>query len=122
MEEPPKAVPQAANQFGYDPLRWAWAEPAVWTERMLTALEQGVKGNRWFSLIDKVYSPRCLTAAAFQVEANQGAAGVDHSEVKPSTGEPDAGNPPVRFGGRGDRIQSVLPTPINELAGCIKMW
>jgi len=22
------------------------------------------------------------------------------------------GNPPVRFGGRGDRTQSVLPTPI----------
>jgi len=26
--------------------------------------------------------------------------------------EPDAGDPPVRFGGRGNRIQSVLPTPI----------
>ena len=49
---------------------------------MLTALEQGVKGNRWFSLIDKVYSPRCLSAAAFQVEANEGAAGVDHVSVK----------------------------------------
>ena len=82
MEEPPKAVPVTANQFGYDPLRWAWVEPAVWTERMLTALEQGVKGNRWFSLIDKVYSPRCLIAAAFQVEANEGAAGVDHVSVK----------------------------------------
>ena len=82
MEEPPQAVPATANQFGYDPLRWAWVEPAVWTERMLTALEQGVKGNRWFSLIDKVYSERCLTAAAFQVEANEGAAGVDHVSVK----------------------------------------
>lgn len=84
MEEPPQAVSRhvGTSQFGYDPLRWAWVEPAVWTERMLTALEQGVKGNRWFSLIDKVYSPRCLTAAAFQVEANQGAAGVDHVSVK----------------------------------------
>src|SRR6185369_9289826 len=82
MEEPPQAVPATANQFGYDPLRWAWVEPAVWTERMLTALEQGVKGNRWFSLIDKVYSERCLTAAAFQVEANEGAAGVDHVSTK----------------------------------------
>src|SRR5215472_10020537 len=35
-------------------------------------------------------------------------------EVKPLTGEPDAGKPPVRFGGRGDRIQSVLPTPITH--------
>jgi hypothetical protein len=33
-------------------LRWGWVEPTVWTERMLTALEQGVKGGRWFSLID----------------------------------------------------------------------
>jgi hypothetical protein len=33
------------------------------------------------------------------------------SEVKPPTGEPDAGEPPVRFGGRGDRDHSVLPTP-----------
>ena len=28
------------------------------------------------------------------------------------TGEPYAGKPHVRFGGRGDRIQSILPTPI----------
>ena len=34
------------------------------------------------------------------------------SGVRPLTGEPDAGNPPVRFGGRGDRNQSVFPTPI----------
>ena len=33
-------------------------------------------------------------------------------EVKPPTGEPDAGDPPVRFGGGRDRTQSVLPTPI----------
>src|SRR5271157_4508833 len=35
------------------------------------------------------------------------------SQVRPPTGEPDAGDPPVRFGGRGNRIQSVLPTPIS---------
>ena len=34
------------------------------------------------------------------------------SEVTPLTGEPDAGNPPVRFGGRGGRNQSAFPTPI----------
>jgi len=33
-------------------------------------------------------------------------------EGKPPTGEPDAGDPPVRFGGRGDRDHSVPPTPI----------
>jgi hypothetical protein len=37
-------------------------------------------------------------------------------QVTPSTGEPDAGDPHVRFGGRGDRTQSVLPTPITAPA------
>ena len=32
------------------------------------------------------------------------------SEVTPSTGEPDAGNPPVRFGGKGGR-GTGLPYP-----------
>jgi RNA-directed DNA polymerase len=82
MEDQPQAVPATATQLGYDPLRWAWVEPSVWTGRMLTALEHGVKGGCWFSLMDKVYSERCLTAAAFQVEANEGAAGVDHVSVK----------------------------------------
>jgi RNA-directed DNA polymerase len=82
MEDPPRSVPLAASQRGFDPRRWAWTEPSVWTERMLTALEQGVKGGCWFSLIDKVYSARCLTVATAQVEANRGAAGVDHVTVK----------------------------------------
>lgn len=82
METQPKPVPATATQLGYDPLRWAWVEPSVWTERMLTALEQGVKGGCWFSLIDKVYSECCLLAAACQVEAKRGAAGVDHVSVK----------------------------------------
>lgn len=81
MDQAPKPVPETATQFGYDPVRWAWVEPSVWTERMLTALEQGVKGGCWFSLSDKVYSPRCLTAAALKVEAKGGAAGVDHVSV-----------------------------------------
>ena len=32
-------------------LRWSWTEPAVWTDPMLAALEEGVKGGRWHSLI-----------------------------------------------------------------------
>jgi RNA-directed DNA polymerase len=48
---------------------------------MLTALEQGVKGGKWFSLIDKVYAPDNLTAAFTRVAANGGAAGVDHQTV-----------------------------------------
>ena len=49
MKNTPKTVPATATQFGSDPLRWTWVEPSVWTERMLTALEQGVKGGCWFS-------------------------------------------------------------------------
>src|SRR5271165_1537578 len=56
-------------------------EPKVWTERMLTALVQGVKGGKWFSLIDKVHPERTLQAVFSQVAANQGAAGVDHVTI-----------------------------------------
>ena len=48
---------------------------------MLTALVQGVKGGKWFSLIDKVHPERTLQAAFSQVAANQGAAGVDHVTI-----------------------------------------
>jgi RNA-directed DNA polymerase len=48
---------------------------------MLTALDQGVKGGRWYSLMDKVYSKRNLAAAFERVRANRGAAGVDHVTV-----------------------------------------
>jgi RNA-directed DNA polymerase len=48
---------------------------------MLTALEQGVKGGVWFSLVDKVYAPRTLRRAFDDVRANDGAAGVDHVTV-----------------------------------------
>lgn len=49
---------------------------------MLTALEQGVKGGKWFSLIDKVYRPANLRQAFARVKANQGAAGVDHQTIE----------------------------------------
>jgi len=49
---------------------------------MLTALEQGVKGDKWFSLIDKVYAPANLRKAFERVKANGGAAGVDQVTVE----------------------------------------
>jgi RNA-directed DNA polymerase len=48
---------------------------------MLTALERGVKGGRWFSLVDKVYALPTLRAAFACVKANRGAAGVDHQTI-----------------------------------------
>jgi RNA-directed DNA polymerase len=49
---------------------------------MLTALEVGVKGNVWFSLIDKVHSEKHLFHAAQRVLGNKGAPGVDHVTVE----------------------------------------
>jgi RNA-directed DNA polymerase len=79
-EARPAAVPEA-KQAGEIRARWAWVEPRVWTERMLTALEVGVKGGKWFSLIDKVSAPRVLLRAFEQVKAKGGAAGVDHQTI-----------------------------------------
>jgi RNA-directed DNA polymerase len=57
---------------------------------MLAALEQGVKGGKWYSLIDKLHPETTLRAAFAQVEANRGAAGVDHVSVKHYAKELDA--------------------------------
>jgi RNA-directed DNA polymerase len=73
-------VPKA-KQAGEVRARWAWVEPCVWTERMLMALETGLKGGKWFSLIDKVSSRRMLLRAFEGVKANGGAAGVDHQTI-----------------------------------------
>jgi RNA-directed DNA polymerase len=89
-EPQPVAVPQRAKRAGEILLRWGWVEPSVWSERMLTALEQGVKGGKWFSLIDKVHPERTLRAAYSRVAANQGAAGVDHVTVPTFEAQLDA--------------------------------
>ena len=77
----PASVPVRAKQAGAVRARWAWSEAGVWTERMLTALEAGVKGGVWFSLIDKVARPANLQAAFAKVRANGGSAGVDHQTI-----------------------------------------
>lgn len=80
-DQPPSEVRDGAPQDGPDLTRWGWTERAVWTDRMLTALEQGVKGGCWFRLWDKVYAERNLSAACRRVLRNEGAAGVDHVTV-----------------------------------------
>ena len=61
---------------------WDWTEPSVWTKRMLAALDAGVKGGKWYSLIDKLHPEATLRAAFEQVKANRGAAGVDHVTIE----------------------------------------
>ncbi len=81
-EDQPPSVPATDKQGGDIRARWAWVEPQVWTERMLTALETGVKGNQWFSLMDKVYRLDTLAAGWEQVQANAGGSGVDGITVE----------------------------------------
>ena len=75
----PEKVTQGAETQRRD---WSWVEAAVWNERMLAALGNGVRGGKWFSLIDKVYRQQTLQAAWHKVKANAGAAGVDGQSVK----------------------------------------
>jgi len=49
---------------------------------MLAALQTGVKGGKWHSLIDKVHRLETLELGWAQVEKNAGAAGVDRMSVK----------------------------------------
>ena len=72
-------VPERATQGAdsHDLSRWWWVESGVWTERMLAALDNGVKGGKWFSLMDKVYAPRTLEQAWSRVHSKRGAGGID---------------------------------------------
>jgi RNA-directed DNA polymerase len=85
QDDPSPTVPATAKQ-GEEAKqqredRWGFAEPAIWTERMIAALETGVKGGRWFSLMDKVSAERTLMVAWARVKRNRGAAGVDRQSV-----------------------------------------
>jgi RNA-directed DNA polymerase len=57
------------------------AQRGVWSEKMLMALERGIKGGVWFSLIDKVYADSTLQLAWERVQSNAGACGVDGMTV-----------------------------------------
>lgn len=76
LQIPLPGVPKA-KQGREVPPSWEWTEASVWTERMLATLERGVKGGKWFSLIDKVWKWENLQSATRQVLRNLGGAGVD---------------------------------------------
>ncbi len=65
-----------------DPCTWSWVAASVWTDRMLAALGNGVRGGKWHSLIDKVYAPQTLREAWQRVKANRGAAGIDRMSIE----------------------------------------
>ena len=95
------AVPARATQ-GAEARDWSWGvEDTVWTERMVSALVNGVKGGRWYSLMDKVFAPDTLDAAWERVSANKGAAGVDGQSIK-------------RFEGRAELYLTELSTALRN--------
>lgn len=80
-EEQSALVPEKDKQVEEDLWERHRAERGVWSESMLKALERGVEGNKWFSLIDKVWSDRTLGIAWEKVRSNAGACGVDEISV-----------------------------------------
>ena len=85
---------EAAPDFG-------WAEAKVWTKRMRSALVNGVKGGKWYALMDKVFALETLRAAWTKVEANKGAAGVDGQSIE-------------RFAARAEEYLAELSAALRE--------
>ena len=76
-------------------------EAAIWTERMVSALVNGVEGGKWYSLMDKVWAPATLQLAWTKVRANRGAAGVDGQSVE-------------RFAAQADRYLQELGQDLRQ--------
>ena len=105
--EVPETARRGADIQGRNPPDLSWVEASIWTERMVSALVNGVKGGCWFSL---ALDQRLLRGRR-AVRASHGLAGREMLPMrKPPTGEPCAGKPHARFGGRGG---DAVPTPID---------
>lgn len=50
--EVPETAKQGAETQGHKVPDLSWLEASIWTERMVSALVNGVKGGCWYSLID----------------------------------------------------------------------
>jgi len=74
--------PCQSKQAGETQDRWWWVEPGVWTQRMLTRLDQSEPTTVWYGLWDKLISERNLQAAFWAVWRNRGAPGVDGQTVE----------------------------------------
>lgn len=78
---------------------------------MLQTLETGVKGGKWFSLIDKVWKKGNLGAAWFKAFVNGGSAGIDGQSIKQFT---------ARFEWEMDKLHgelvegSYVPLPVRR--------
>jgi len=79
---------------------------------MISALENGVQGGQWFSLVDKAIRPATLEAAWRKVRANKGAAGVDAVSVERFEAKADAH---LRELGESLRTRTYRPSPVRRV-------
>lgn len=113
MDDSSDTVPEEARRSEeVDALR-AKAEPVVWTDSMLQALVDGVKGGKWHSLIDKVWRRETLERAFERVKANDGAPGVDHQTIEDYERHLDANL---------DRLSSELQNGTYEPGAVRRTW
>ena len=100
-----KALLARANDCCGGSINW-YRHPA-WTEAMRAALGTcRATGGKWFSLIDRMYDLRLMGAACLtdSLRGYRQFWSMIHAlrlNPAPCSGEPCAGKPPARFGGRG---------------------
>jgi len=82
QDDVPGVTARAKQGAEADRRVWWWAEASIWTDRMVSALGNGVKGSRWYSLMDKAIRPATLEAAWRKVARNAGSAGVDGVSIE----------------------------------------
>ena len=58
------------------------ASSCIWSLNMLRALENGVKGSKWYSLKDKICREIALKYGFYKVLRNDGGSGVDGNGTK----------------------------------------
>jgi len=112
MPEQSSTVSAGKAKQGAETPRWGWVEAEVWTARMLSALENGVTGGKWYSLIDKVHAPGTLGLAWTKVQANHGAAGVDGQSVERFAAKADDYLSELSAGARAGDYQ---PQPVKRV-------
>jgi len=105
-EAPP--VPARATQ-GAEARNWSWVEAYVWTERMVSAWRTAsrrtlVQSDGSTIRAEPSHSSPMLGCSHFTQPSKRETLPMR----KPSTGEPYAGKPPVRFGGRGGKPSRPL--------------
>jgi hypothetical protein len=96
------SVPEMAKQTESAPSHWTWVDRTIWTERMLAALGNGVKGSKWSTMAKGV-----LRKLGTVHHGSSPSVSEPIPMRKPLTGEPCAGEPLALYGGRGGRCPSL---------------